>query len=171
MSSSSTSSSLSSLLEFKKKKVQVPEVPKVSQVSSTEKPEEAGEDQEGRKSSKEKFKFRFRKIKEEEVFNYAVFYDETNLHMPGLEAEPGSTGPPPSRACTSPGSPSTSGVMSLLPRGSRIGVKGGKENLHGNGRNFANGTLQEGSQSPTAATYCEQRSVQQGGREDDSSNL
>ena len=133
MSSSSTSSSPSSLLEFKKKKVQVQEVPKHSQVSNTAKPEEAGEDQEERKSSKEKFKFRFRKIKEEEVFNYAVFYDETNLHMPGLEAEPGSTGPPPSRACTLPGSPSTSGVMSLLPRGSRTGVKGGKENLHGNG--------------------------------------
>ena len=137
-----------------------------SSFSPSPKPEEAEDKQEERKSRKEKI--RKIQIQEDSITSleridyFAVENVETNLRKPGLEAAPGTTGPPPSRACSSPGSSSPSGVMTPSPRCSRTGDKGGRGTLYGNGRKSDNGALHVEKLSTTAATNCGQPSVARG---------
>ena len=134
----STTSSSSPSVAYKKRQAGDDPARKIlsSSFSPSPKPEEAEDKQEERKSRKEKI----RKIQEDSITSserndyFAVENVETNLRKPGLEAEPGTTGPPPSRACSSPGSSSPSGVMTPSPRCSRTGDKGGRGALYGNGR-------------------------------------
>ena len=138
--------------------------------SSSSKPKEVQEKFEEGRSSKSAGRNKVRKLQEAIMMSTSsgrqeylpVNNVEIYLHKPGLEAEPGATAPPPSRACSSPGSSSSSAAMTPSPRCSITGDKGGRGPLYGKGGILDNGTLHVEELSTTAATNCGQPSVARG---------
>ena len=150
---------------------QQPIRPKISEKSSlSSKTKEDPEKFEEGRSSKSEGKKEVRKLKEAIEMSTSSGRQEylpvnnvkVYLHKPGLEAEPGATAPPPSRACSSPGSSSSSAAMAPSPRCSITGDKGGRGTLYGKGGILDNGTLHVKELSTTAATNCGQLSVARG---------